>query len=116
MEITILLAHALVGWALCGAIMGVAMKRTTMPRALLIHAIGAPIVFAALSAVYFSAFNYTQPLPTAGVFVGVVVLMDAGVVAPFIEKSFDMFKSVPGTWLPFGLIFGATYLTGVTLR
>jgi hypothetical protein len=115
LRILILLAHALVGWGLCGAIMGVARKRTTMRRALEIHAVGAPIVFVLVSALYFGAFGYTSPLTTACVFVGVVISMDAVVVAPLIEKSFEMFGSVAGTWLPFGLIFVATYLTGVTM-
>jgi hypothetical protein len=115
MSTVILLAHGLVGWALCGAIIAAARKRTTLSRALLIHAVGAPIVFALLSVLYFSVFHYTSPLTTAGVFVGVIVLMDAGVVAPFMENSFDMFRSVLGTWVPFGLIFAAVYLTGVSL-
>lgn len=115
MDIIILLVHAMAGWALCGMIMTVALKLTTERRALVIHAVGAPIVFVLVSAVYFDAFHYTSPFETASVFVGVVVVMDAGLVAPVIEKSFAMFRSVLGTWLPFGLIFLATYLTGVGL-
>ncbi len=115
MEIAIVLAHALVGWAICGAIMGVARKRTTIERALVIHAIGAPIAFGLLSVLYFSAFGHCSPLGAAATFVGVVIAMDAGVVAPFIEKSFEMFRSPLGTWLPFGLIFGVTYLVGLAI-
>jgi len=38
------------------------------------------------------------------------MLLDASIIAPFAEKSFAMFASVLGTWIPFGLIFFATYL------
>jgi hypothetical protein len=38
--------------------------------------------------------------------------MDLFIVALLIEKSFAMFKSILGTWLPFTLIFLATYFTG----
>jgi hypothetical protein len=38
--------------------------------------------------------------------------MDALVVAPFIEHSYAMFGSVLGTWVPFALIFAASYLVG----
>jgi hypothetical protein len=42
----------------------------------------------------------------------VVIFMDLFLVALFIEKSFAMFTSLLGTWIPFGLIFTATYITG----
>lgn len=32
-------------------------------------------------------------------------------VTPVHEKSYAMFGSLPGTWIPFGLIIGATYVT-----
>ncbi len=34
-------------------------------------------------------------------------------VALLIYRSLAMFTSLLGTWLPFALIFAATYLTGV---
>jgi hypothetical protein len=45
-------------------------------------------------------------------FIGFVILMDFFVIAIFVEKSFAMFGSLLGTWIPFGLIFAATYLVG----
>lgn len=110
-----MLAHALAGWAACGAIMGIARKRTTIERALVIHAIGAPIAFGLLAVLYFGVFGHCSPPGTAATFVAVVIAMDAGVVAPFMEKSFDMFRSPLGTWVPFGLIFVTTYLVGLGL-
>jgi proline iminopeptidase len=41
--------------------------------------------------------------------------MDLLVVAPFFEKSFAMFTSVAGTWIPFGLIFLGSLATGILL-
>jgi uncharacterized membrane protein YwzB len=109
----IILAHGLVGWALCGAIMWIGMAVTSMENTLISHAIGAPIVFWAISSVYFKAFNYTTPLRTAIVFVSVVVFMDVFLVALLIERSFEMFASLLGTWIPWALIFTSTYLTGL---
>ena len=31
------------------------------------------------------------------------------------QRSFEMFTSFVGTWLPFALIFGSTYITGVVV-
>ena len=106
-------AHPLLGWALCGAIMGIGRAATSLDNALAIHAIAAPIIFAILTLSYLHWFNYTPPLQTAIVSVAVVVGMDAFVVAPFMEKSYAMFTSLLGTWIPFVLIFLSTYLTAL---
>ncbi len=111
-KILVILAHAFVGWMLCAATMGIGMATTTMNNTLVIHAIGAPIFFAGVSLIYFRKFNYTAPLQTAVYFLAFVVAMDFFVVALLINRSFDMFASVLGTWLPFALIFASTYLTG----
>ncbi len=107
------LAFAFVGWAICGAIMGIGRAITSLENTLVIHAIGAPIVFGAFSRSYFKKFNYTSPLQTAAAFLGLVVFMDVFLIALFIEKSFAMFASILGTWIPFSLIFVSTYLTGL---
>ena len=111
-RILIILVHAFVGWALCAATMGIGMSVTTLDNTLIIHALGAPIFFACVSLVYFRKFNYTSPLQTALYFLAFVVAMDFFVVAMLINRSFEMFASLLGTWLPFALIFASTYLTG----
>ena len=108
-KITIILAHALVGWGLCGAIIGIGRNVTSMEITLTLHAIGAPVFFAIIAFIYFQNYNYTKPLLTAVIFVSFVIFMDVFVVALFLEKSFAMFTSILGTWIPFVLIFLATY-------
>jgi len=112
-KLIIILVHGLIGWALCGATMGIGMAVTSIENTLIIHAIAAPIIFATISLTYFKKFNYTTPLQTAIVFVFFVVFMDVFVVALLIEKSFEMFTNILGTWIPFALIFISTYLTGL---
>ena len=111
-KILIIIAHAFVGWALCGATIGIGRALTTMEATLIIHAIGVPIYFSLLSLLYHKKFNYTKPLTTATIFLGFVIAMDAGLVAPVFEKSYEMFTSILGTWIPFTLIFLSTYFTG----
>jgi hypothetical protein len=112
-RLVIILALGLVGWALCGAIIWIGMAFMSMETTLIVHAIGAPIIFGIISAIYFKVFNYTTPLRTAIVFVAVVVFMDVFLVALLIERSFEMFASLLGTWIPWALIFASTYLTGL---
>jgi hypothetical protein len=108
----IILAHAFAGWLLCAATMAIGMAVTTQQTALIIHAIGAPIFFAAVSSIYFSRFHYTSPVATAAIFVSFVIVVDFFVVALLIIKSLAMFESALGTWIPFALIFASTFLTG----
>ena len=110
-----LLGHGLTGWALCAATMGIGMAVTSLENTLVIHAVAAPIYFAIVSLVYFRYFNYTTPLATALVFLGLTVALDFFVVALLVTKSLDMFRSLLGTWIPFALIFAATYLTGLAV-
>ncbi len=109
----IILVHAFIGWTFCALIMGIGMRVTSMENTLIIHAIAGPLGFIVLSFIYFKKFNYTTPLQTALIFVSFIIFMDFFIVAILIEKSFDMFKIPLGTWIPFALIFLATYFTGL---
>jgi hypothetical protein len=111
-KVFILLVHAFIGWALCFATIGIGMAVTSLQNALIAHAIGAPIFFVIVSLVYFRKFNFTTPLQTATIFIAFVIGMDFFIVAVLINKSFEMFTSLLGTWIPFTLIFSSTYLTG----
>jgi hypothetical protein len=117
-QLAVIAAHALGLWLLCGALMFAGMSLLPLDYALVIHAIGAPIIAGLVAWVYFKQFHYTTPLVTACLFVDIVIFMDFFVVALVIEQSLAMFASIIGTWLPFVLIFLATYLTGryVTAR
>ena len=105
--------HTLIGWALCAAIIGIGRNVTTMETTLIVHAIGVPIIFGIISLIYFSKFNFTTPLVTGIIFLGSAILIDFFVVALLLEKSFNMFKSPIGTWIPFILIFLSTYIVGL---
>ena len=109
-------AHGIVGWILCGATMGVGMKIASLGTALILHALAAPLIFTALSLSYFHRLDSCSPFRAAATFLGVVVVMDIIVVALFIERSFVMFESILGTWVPFLLIFVSTWWTGLSVR
>jgi hypothetical protein len=108
-----ILVHAFIGWLLCAATMGIGMAVTTLGTTLIIHAIGAPIYFAAGSIFYFTRYSYTRPLQTAIIFVSFVIVVDFFIIALLINKSLAMFASALGTWIPFGLIFTSTLLSGL---
>jgi hypothetical protein len=112
----VILVHAFVGWALCAATMGIGMAALPEQTAMIIHAVAAPFIFGAVSWVYFRRFAYTTPLVTAALFVGFVIAMDFFVVALLILGSLEMFASPLGTWIPFALIFGSTWLTGLAVE
>lgn len=115
-KIAVILGHAFVGWALCGATMGIGMAMTSINYALIIHAIAAPIFFGVITWFYYSRFGYTSPIQTALIFVGFVIATDFFLVALIINRSLDMFTGLLGTWIPFALIFLSTYLVGKWVR
>ena len=114
-KVLLILIHGAVGWALCGATMGIGMGVMSLQSTLVVHAVLAPIFFSALSLLYFRRFNFTTPLQTAVIFLLFVMFVDFFVVALLIQKNLDMFTSPLGTWIPFGLIFISTYGTGLIL-
>ena len=111
-KLLIILGLGFVGWAGCGAIMFVGMAITSMQTTLIAHAVGGPVIFALISWIYFTKFNYTTPLQTAVLFLSLVIFLDLFLVSLFINRNLEMFGSFMGTWLPFALIFLSTYLTG----
>jgi len=114
-QISVLLLLGLLGWALCGTIMFVGMAVVDMRTTLLIHLIGAPIIFSLISWFYFTKFNYTSPLQTAVIFLSIIIFIDFFLVALVINRSLDMFLSPVGTWIPFIFIFLSTYRTGMMI-
>lgn len=51
----VVVACGFIGWALCAATMGIAMRLTALPRALVAHAVAAPLIFVVVSLFYFGA-------------------------------------------------------------
>lgn len=111
-KIAIVIAYALVGWALCGSVIAVGRSIAPMKIVLAVHAAMAPLFFGVLSWNYHRRFNFTPPDVTGLCFLAVVVFMDVFLVAMVIEGSFDMFKSPLGTWIPFAFIYLAVLAAG----
>ena len=107
-----LLAYGIVGWALCATTMGGLLAATSTSVALVVHAIAAPLFFGLLGWRYFRLHGARTPLQVALVWTALVAILDVIVVALAIQRSFEMFTSIVGTWLPFALIFTATWIAG----
>jgi hypothetical protein len=104
--------HAFVGWALCGATMGVLLAVTSPGTAIVVHAVAAPVIFAGVAASYFHGRHAWSPLRAASVLTVLVGLFDLIVVAGFILRSLAMFQSFVGTWLPLLLTFSVIWTMG----
>jgi hypothetical protein len=109
----LLAPHAFVIWLGCALTVAFGRDVLGLETALRLHAIVAPALAGLVSLIYFQWFHAAPPLRAATFFVSFAILLDATVVAPVFEKSYAMFSSLLGTWLPFLLIFLATYFTGI---
>ena len=101
-----------IGWISSEVVFELGSNKTSLENALLIHAIGVPIIFVFISIFYFKTYNYTKPIFTAFLFLLIVMFLDVFVLAIYIQKSYDMFRNFLRTWIPFILLFEATYITG----
>jgi Na+/proline symporter len=106
------IGFALIGWAFCGAIMSFGPLFLSMQTTLIVHLILGPTVFGVLCWQYYRRGGNTRPVTIAVTWTLVTLLMDAGVVAPFFEKSDAMFHSLIGFWFPMILIFIVTFTVG----
>jgi|GEM_PF-159242 len=107
-----LAAYGLVGWAICAVVMAVLLRLVPAGWAMGLHALAAPLVFAGVSWRYFRTYGARDPLPTAIAFTAIVAALDAGIVAGMVLGDFSMFARLAGIWLPFLLIFAASWATG----
>jgi hypothetical protein len=92
--------------------MTILLGTTTMPVALVVHALLVPIVFGAVAWHYFGARGAREARPTALAFAGLTALIDIVVVAGLAQRSFALVESVAGFWLPLALILLVTWAIG----
>src|SRR5574341_676777 len=106
------LGWAVVGWGACGLVFALARAALGVGAAVVIHLIAAPIIGAVVTRRLWSHARHPGIAATAATLAGTAALLDAILVAPFLERSFAMFASPAGTWIPLLLIFAASAATG----
>jgi hypothetical protein len=107
-----LVAHGVLGWALCAAAMAILVAVSPHDIALVIHATAAPVVFAGIAWHDFRAPGARGAPGAALAFVAIVTLLDVVVIAGLVQRSFAMFGSMIGLWVPLGLIGIVTWAIG----
>ncbi len=115
MDWVYLFGLALALWGGCGAVMAVGRRLWTLDTALRVHLVAAPLIAFLLSALHEWLAPEFSSLLRATVMTWIVVILDALVVAPVFERSYAMFRSVIGTWLPFVAIFVASFAAGTVV-
>lgn len=105
------LGWGVVGWFACGATFGLARAVLGVDAAVAIHLVAAPFIGAAVTRFLWMHPRHPGVAGTAATLAGIPALLDAIVVAPFFEKSYAMFASPAGTWIPLGLILAASAAT-----
>jgi hypothetical protein len=101
----------LVLWGACGGIIAIGRRLWTLETTLRVHLALAPVISFVVSAIHKTLAPDFNFLLRARVMTGLVLILDAVVVAPLWERSYAMFRSLIGTWLPFGAIFLANAAT-----
>jgi hypothetical protein len=108
-----LFALGLVLWGVCGATMAIGRRVSGLDAALRVHLAAAPVMAFLVSAIHkWIAPEFNSVLRAAAI-TGTIIVLDAVAVAPLFERSYAMFRSLIGTWLPFAAIFLASWGAGV---
>ena len=113
--LAVLLVHALALWALSAIALAVAARVFPLERALVLHAIAAPILTAFVMAFYFGAFGGVGPLPAA-LFVAAVVALADVAAAPWLRRATTPFQVALETWTPWTLTFVQALASGIVAR
>ena len=110
-----LVGLALLVWGACGAVMAIGRRLWGLQTALGVHLVAAPAIAFLLSIAHARLDPACGAVLRASVVTALIVALDALVVAPFFERSYEMFKSLIGTWIPFALIFIASWAAGLLM-
>lgn len=102
-------------WAACGLASALA-RAGPGTGASWIHLAAAPVIGAAATLLVWRHPRHPGVLATGAAMAGTAALLDAVLVAPFLERSFAMFASARGTWIPLALLFAGSAATGAWLR
>ena len=100
-------------WGACGSVMSIGRRLWGLDTALRVHLVAAPVVAFAVSAIHALIDPAFGNALRAVVLTGLVFTLDLLVVAPLFERSYAMFRSFIGTWMPFVLIFAASLAAGI---
>jgi hypothetical protein len=106
---------AVVGWIACGLVFALARGMFGVNAAVIVHLLAAPCIGATVTLLLWNHPRHPGVAGTAATLAGTAALLDAIVVAPFLERSFAMFASPGGTWIPLALIFAASAATAALL-
>jgi hypothetical protein len=108
-----LIVLAIVIWGACGGVIYVGRRLWSIETTLRVHLIATLIIAFLCAALHAGFAPGFDPLMRAMAMTLIVIALDAFVVAPLFERSYAMFSSVIGTWLPFVAIFAACWAAGV---
>ena len=99
-------------WAACGGVIALGRRLWSLQTTLIVHLFAAvALAFAAASIHRLLAPDF-DPFLRAAAMAGLIVALDALVVAPILERSYAMFRSALGTWIPFAAIFATAWAAG----
>ncbi|HEY6006668.1 MAG TPA: hypothetical protein VIV57_27555 [Anaeromyxobacter sp.] len=109
------LAWAVAAWLACGLTFAAGRAALGVNAAIAIHLVAAPLIGAAATRLLWRHPRHPGIAATALTLAGAAALLDAIVVAPFLERSYEMFSSAAGTWIPLALILLASAATAARL-
>jgi len=107
---------AVLAWFACALTFAVTRALLGVGPAAAVHLAAAPVIGGMATWLLWRHPRHPGAAGTAITLAGTAALLDAIVVAPFLDRSFAMFGSALGTWLPLALISVGSAATGKLQR
>lgn len=106
-------AQAFAAWAVSTACL-MLLRMSALPETLAfwLHALIAPLVFGASASAYFTRANAAAPMRVAGLNVALYAILDLTVVSGIVLRSWALYTSFAGAYLPLLLVFAVTVVVG----
>jgi len=99
-------------WAVTAVARELLLTTGEGPMAAGVFDIVSAAVYFVSAIIYFNLPHAQEPLPTAVIFAGELLVLDAIVFAGLLGRGTEVLLSAPGLWIPFTAAFVITWVTG----
>jgi hypothetical protein len=100
-------------WGACGSLMAIGPRIWSLDTTLRVHLAAAPVIAFLVSAIHKLVAPEFNSVLRAVVLTALVIILDVALVAPIFQRSYAMFRSFVGNWIPFAAIFLASLAAGI---
>ena len=110
-----LVAHGIVGWAVCAALLLLLSPLEGTPLSAARPSFAGTLAFVGVAVHYFRARGAREPMAVAAAFATIFATLDAALIAGILTRSANILSSLSWFWVPLASIYCATWMSGTII-